>query len=282
MIFALAENPSLNDTIDTVTGKKGIRGKVNMFQDQRREKIMELLRENGSCRVQELSELFRVSEPTIRGDLEALEKTHSVTRQHGGAYINDFASFTDSLRLEHTEHMEEKRRIAVKAAEFINSGDNIILDSGSTMTELAKCLTGRKSLNIITTALNITLMLGAEPTNHIILAGGELKPPTLSVTGEKATLIFKNLYVEKLFLATGGFSLTAGLTYPGISDLPLKEAMINSAHIIYLLADSSKLEKIYFASLKIQKKINYLFTDDKIKPAYEKSLQELGIEVIVC
>jgi DeoR/GlpR family transcriptional regulator of sugar metabolism len=253
-----------------------------MFQEQRREKILELLRENGSCRVQELSELFKVSEPTIRQDLEALEKSHSITRQHGGAYINDFASFTDSLKLEHREHMEEKRRIAYKAAEFIKSSDNIILDSGSTLTELARCITDRKNLNIITPALNITLMLGAEPTNHIILAGGELKPPTLSVTGEKAALMFKDLYVEKLFLATGGFSLTAGLTYPGISDLPLKEAMINSAHTIYLLADSSKLEKIYFASLKSQKKINYLFTDDKIEAPYIRSLNDLGIEVIVC
>ena len=253
-----------------------------MFQEQRRDKIIELLRENGSCRVQELSELFKVSEPTIRGDLEALEKIYPVTRQHGGAYINNFASFTHNLKLEHGEHMEEKRRIANKAAEFINSGDNIILDSGSTLTELAKCLTNRKNLNIITTALNITLMLGAEPTNHIILTGGELKPPTLSLTGDKAALIFKDLYVEKLFLATGGFSLTAGLTYPGISDLPLKEAMVNSAHSIYLLADSSKLEKIYFASLKIQKKINCLFTDDKIEASYIKSLNELGIEVIVC
>jgi DeoR/GlpR family transcriptional regulator of sugar metabolism len=253
-----------------------------MFQEQRREKILELLRENGSCRVQELAVLFKVSEPTIRQDLEALEKGYPVTRQHGGAYINDYASFTDNLKLEHTEHMEEKRKIAARAAEFVKSGDNIILDSGSTLTELAKCLLDRKNLNIITTALNITLMLGAEPSNHILLAGGELKPPTLSVTGEKAAAMFKDIYVEKLFLATGGFSLTAGLTYPGISDLPLKEAMIHSAHTIYLLADSSKLEKIYFASLSYQKKINYLFTDDGVEESYIKSLTDLGIKVIVC
>jgi DeoR/GlpR family transcriptional regulator of sugar metabolism len=253
-----------------------------MFQEQRREKILELLRENGSCRVQELSALFHVSEPTIRQDLETLEKTHSVTRQHGGAFITGYASFTDKMKLEHTEFMEEKRRIGAKAAEFIKSGDSIILDSGSTLTELAKCLMDRKSLNIITTAINITLILGAEPTNHIILAGGELKAPTLSVTGEKAAAMFKDIYAEKLFLATGGFSLTAGLTYPGISDLPLKQAMINSAHTIFLLADSSKLEKIYFASLNCQKKINYLITDDKVDPGYVKSLNDLGIEVIIC
>ena len=253
-----------------------------MFQEQRREKIFELLRENGSCRVQELSDLFKVTEPTIRQDLEALEKTHPVTRQHGGAFINDYTSFTDKMKLEHTEYIEEKRRIAAKAAEFIQSGDNIILDSGSTLTELAKAIVDRKNLNIITTGINITLLLGAEPTNHILLAGGELKAPTLSVTGEKAAAMFKDLYVEKLFLATGGFSLTAGLTYPGISDLPVKEAMINSAQTIYLLADSSKLEKVYFASLSYQKRINYLFTDDKVEESYIKKLKDLGIKVIIC
>jgi DeoR/GlpR family transcriptional regulator of sugar metabolism len=253
-----------------------------MFQDQRREKILELLRENGSCRVQELSALFHVSEPTIRQDLETLEKNHSITRQHGGAFIADYSSFTGKLTLEHTEHMEEKRRIGSKAAEFIKSGDNIILDSGSTLTELAKNITDRKDLNIITSAINITLILGAEPTNHILLTGGELKVPTLSVTGEKAAAVFQGIYVEKLFLATGGFSLAAGLTYPGTSDIPLKQAMINSAHTIFLLADSSKLEKIYFASLNCQKKLNYLITDDKVTPDYIKSLEELGIKVIVC
>lgn len=253
-----------------------------MFQDQRREKILELLRENGSCRVQELSELFKVSEPTIRQDLEALEKSNAITRQHGGAYINNYSHFTLKMALEHTEHMEEKRRIALAAAEFIKSGDSLILDSGSTLTELAKRIMDRKNLNIITTALNITLMLGAEPTNHLFLAGGELKPPTLSVTGEKAAAMFKGIYVEKLFLATGGFSLTAGLTYPGISDLPLKEAMINSAQTVYLLADSSKLEKIYFASLTCQKKINYLITDDKADDSFMTGIKELGIKAIVC
>jgi DeoR/GlpR family transcriptional regulator of sugar metabolism len=253
-----------------------------MFQEQRREKILALLRENGSCRVQELSALFQVSEPTIRQDLESLEKTHSITRQHGGAYIADFSSFTGKLTLEHTEHMEEKRRIGAKAAEFIKSGDNIILDSGSTLTELAKCIGDRKNLNIITPAINITLILGAEPSNHILLAGGELKAPTLSVTGEKAVDIFKGIYVEKLFLATGGFSLAAGLTYPGISDIPLKQAMIDSAKTIFLLADSSKMEKIYFASLNCQQKIHYLITDDRISADYARKLKALGITVISC
>jgi DeoR/GlpR family transcriptional regulator of sugar metabolism len=114
-----------------------------------------------------------------------------------------------------------------------------------------------------------------------MLTGGELKAPTLSVTGEKAAAIFKDIYVEKLFLATGGFSLTAGLTYPGSSDIPLKQAMINSAKTVFLLADSSKLEKVYFASLNCLKNIHYLITDENIPGDYVKELKALGITVIV-
>lgn len=252
-----------------------------MFLELRREKILELLRENGSCRVQELSKIFKVSEPTIRQDLEALEKTGEITRQHGGAFINSYATYATHLSLEHREHMDEKKRIGKKAAEFVKTGDSLILDSGSTLTEMAHCLTNRKNLNIVTTALNITLLLGQEPSNNIILSGGEFKAPTLSVTGDKAVHIFENLYVEKLFLATGGFSLKAGLTYPGFSDIPLKNAMIDSAKTVFLLADSSKLEKVFFASLGRQDKINYLITDSNIQDSYVRELEQLGIKVII-
>lgn len=253
-----------------------------MFPEQRREKILELLRENGSCRVQELKILFKVTEPTVRQDLEALETAGLITRQHGGAFLNNYASFASGIQLERRDHMEEKSRIGEKAAGFVASGDSIILDSGTTVTEMVKHLIGRKNLKIVTPALNITLSLGKEPTNTIIVPGGEFKAPTLSLTGDRASAVFNDLYVEKLFLAAGGFSLTAGLTYPSFSDIPMKKAMINSAKTIYLLADSSKLEKILFASLGCQEKISYLITDDKADPQYVEELQEHGIKVILC
>ena len=253
-----------------------------MFQDQRREKILQLLQENGSCRVQELKELFKVSEPTIRGDLESLEKSGQITRQHGGAYLNTLSSTSLPLTLPLRGNEEEKARIGKKAAEFVNNGDNIILDSGSSVTEMVKYLGDRTNLNIVTNALNIALHLGMEPSNRVLVVGGEFKPPTLSLTGEKGLDLFENLYVEKLFLATGGFSIDAGLTYPSFSDIALKRAMIASAKTVYLLADSSKLEKVLFASLGCVDKIKYLLTDSGIDPEYAKRLKSMGINVIIC
>jgi len=252
-----------------------------MFPEQRREKIIELLRENGSCRVQELKNIFKVSEPTIRQDLEAMEKSGLIVRQHGGAFINNYASFASGIKLERHTNMDKKTLISAKAAEFVNSGDSIILDSGTTVTEMIKFLANKKNLKIVTPAINITLALGKEPTNTILMTGGEFKAPTLSLTGENASLIFKDLYVEKLFLAAGGFSLAAGLTYPGFTDLPLKRAMINSAKTVYLLVDSSKLEKVLFASLGCQDKIDYLVTDAGIKKEYIDQLASINIKTIV-
>ena len=82
--------------------------------------------------------------------------------------------------------MTEKEAIARKAVEMINDGDTIILDSGTTVTEIAKLISGFKNLTVITNALNIALILGADPEINLILTGGEFKAPTLSLTGQKA------------------------------------------------------------------------------------------------
>jgi DeoR/GlpR family transcriptional regulator of sugar metabolism len=253
-----------------------------MFPEQRREKIIELLRENGSCRVQELKQIFQVSEPTIRQDLEIMEQSGLIIRQHGGAFISNYSSFASGIQLERYINMEKKALIGEKAASFVDSGDSIILDSGTTVTEMIKHLLSKKDLKVVTPAINITLVLGKEPSNHIVMTGGEFKAPTLSLTGENTVHVFKDLYVEKLFLAAGGFSCHAGLTYPSFTDLPLKRAMINSARTVYLLVDSSKLEKILFASLGCLDKINYLVTDAGVTEDYIKKLSGLNIKTIVC
>jgi DeoR/GlpR family transcriptional regulator of sugar metabolism len=217
--------------------------KSNYSGDMRREKILEMIQEDGHVKVSDLGRIFKVSEVTIRQDLERLDKEGFIIREHGGAYLKSISSQVRSFTLQHRENMDKKVLIGHKAAEFISNGDTIILDSGTTITELAKNLTDRKDLTVITNALNIAMMLGSEPSINVIMTGGEFKAPTLSLTGEKAAAFFSNLHADKLFLATAGISLKAGLTYPSISDLVVKKAMIDAADTVYLLADSSKIDK---------------------------------------
>lgn len=251
-----------------------------MLPNQRREKILELIREDGHAKVMNLSRIFKVTEVTIRQDLEKLEKDGDVIREHGGAYLKNIDLNVRNFSLQNQDNLHEKQIIARKTLEFIEDGDTIILDSGSTTTEIAKIINGYKNLTVITNALNIALILGAQAGINVIVTGGEFKAPTLSLTGQKAADFFQNLHVDKLFLATAGLALKSGLTYPGISDICVKRAMIESANEIYLVADSSKIGKNAFASLGALSLINYLITDSKIKPEDIKWLKEFDVQFI--
>ncbi len=252
-----------------------------MLAELRREKIIELIRENGSARVSNLSKLFSVSEPTIRQDLMKLESNGEIARDHGGAYLKNISDKVRSLSLQHMENIELKIKIGRKAAEFVEPDSSIILDSGTTVTELAKHLINKKGLRIITNSLNIALILGAEPGIEVHVTGGEFKAPTLSLTGDKAAVFFYNMHVQKLFLAAAGVSLSDGLTYPGFSDLPVKKAMIETAQEVYLLIDSTKINRPAFAALNVLDKIDYMITDSGITEQQKEQFESLGIQVII-
>jgi len=251
-----------------------------MLAHHRRDKIMDFLQEDGSAKVQDLAKLFKVTEVTIRQDLEKLEKEGLIIREHGGAFLKDDTHHAKEISFAHLENLEKKELIAQTCVNLIEDGDTIILDSGTTTTEIAKKLRGRQ-LTVITNALNIALMLGAEHGIDVIVTGGEFKPPTLSLTGQKAADFFKGLNVQKLFLATAGISLKSGLTYPSLSDIVVKRAMIDAAETCYLVADSTKIGKTALASLGALSLIDFIITDNEIDEKHRQLFRDHEIELII-
>ncbi|WP_423126887.1 DeoR/GlpR family DNA-binding transcription regulator [Gaoshiqia sp. Z1-71] len=252
-----------------------------MLAHHRREKILEMIREDGHAKVLQLSKIFKVTEVTIRQDLEKLEKDGFIEREHGGAYLKDIGLNVKNITLQNQEKLAEKAIIAKKAVSLINDGDTIILDSGSTTTEIARLISGFKNLTVITNSLNIALILGVDTEINLVVTGGEFKAPTLSLTGQKAADFFEGLHVDKLFLATAGITLKSGLTYPSISDICVKRAMIESANVVYLVADSSKIGKSSFASLGALSLIDYLITDSNLQQEEIDLLQKNDIKLII-
>lgn len=252
-----------------------------MLAIQRKEKILALLREDGSAKVIDLARIFKVTEVTIRQDLDKLDKEGLVVREHGGVHLKNVEDQVRNFSLVNQEYLKEKKSIAQKCLDYIHPGDAIILDSGSTTTEIARKLKSMNQLTVITNALNIAVMLGANPNIEVVMTGGEFKPPTLSLTGQKAADFFKDLNVKKLFLATAGISLKSGLTYPSISDLVVKKAMIDAADITYLVADSSKIGKSAFASLGALSLIDYIITDKGVEEKHKQVFRENDIELII-
>ena len=251
-----------------------------MAMNRRRLKILDLIREDGHAKVQELSRIFKVTDVTIRQDLEILEQMGYVQREHGGAFLKDVGSFAKTGQVFNQVNIDAKKEIAQKAVQLINEGDCIILDSGSTTTEIAKLLLDFRDLTVITNALNIALILGENHGITLIVSGGEFKAPTLSLTGQLAADSFKEVHVNKLFLATAGISPDFKLTYPSVNDLVVKSAMINSAEKVYLVADSSKVGVSAFASLGTISLVNALITDSHITGEQFEMLRMLDIEII--
>ena len=252
-----------------------------LLAEPRRMKILAWLQEEGSARVRDLRVAFGVSEATIRQDLEKLESDGHVNRQHGGAFLRTLPKQVETLSLQHMENIEKKRKIGVKAASLVSDGETIILDAGSTTTEVAHNLMGRSALTIITNALNIALMLGAVPGYAVHMPGGQFKAPTLSLSGDRAADYFQDVLAGKLFLATAGVALDTGLTYPSFADLQLKQAMIKAASHVYLVADSTKINRSSFTRLGTLDVINSFVTDDGIREEDVRAFESRGIKVII-
>ncbi len=249
--------------------------------EMRRMKMLEWLQEEGSARVRTLADVFGVSEVTVRQDLEKLEQEGHVVREHGGAYLKSVSQQVAALALHHLVNMDAKRRIGAAAAALVADGETIILDAGSTVTEVAKNLEGREGLTVITNAINMALMLGGKPSFEIHLSGGLFKPPTLSVSGETAAPYFQGLFAQKLFLATGAISAEAGLTFPSFSDIPVKRAMIEAANEVILVADSSKIGRRSLSSLGEVDLIDIFVTDSGISDEDRKAFEDAGVTVVV-
>lgn len=252
-----------------------------LLAEPRRMKILEWLQEEGSARVRDLSAAFGVSEVTVRQDLERLDQEGFITRDHGGAYLKSLPQQVQTLSLQHLTNMEKKRKIGKVAAALVRDHDTIILDAGSTTTEIANNLTTREGLTVITNALNIALKLGAMPSFTVHMPGGQFKAPTLSLSGEKSAEYLENIFVGKLFLATAGVSVEAGLTYPSFADLPIKKAMIKAASEVYLVANSTKVNANSFTRLGGLDLIHAFITDDGLSDADARAFERGGIKIII-
>jgi DeoR/GlpR family transcriptional regulator of sugar metabolism len=254
---------------------------TRLLGETRRRKILDWLQEEGSARVRVLAEAFSVSEVTIRQDLERLEAEGHIVREHGGAFLKSVPQQVRAMTLHHQENAEAKQRIGRAAAALVKDGETVILDSGSTTTEVAANLIGRRDLTVITNALNIALMLGAEPGFDVHMTGGQFKAPTLSLSGERSADYFRGLFVQKLFLATAAIDLEAGLTYPALSDIAVKNAMIQAAECVCLVADSSKIGTRSFSALGGIDLVDILVTDSGIGREDHRAIAAAGVEILV-
>lgn len=214
-----------------------------MLTEDRHSRVLAAVRERGFVTVAELCSLLTVSEATVRRDLDALAHSGQLRRLRGGAGDvkgtvqpeRDLRSFTEVAETATIE----KQAIALRAAELVEDGDVVGLDSGTTVAAMCPYL-AELSLTVVTASLAVVQALEKSPTVDIVIVGGLLRPSYRSIVGTWAEQMLGQLRVDKAFLGTSGVSQDGAVLDTTPSEVPIKRALMASAKVSHLLADAEK------------------------------------------
>lgn len=263
--------------------RRGTTRPKKLLIEERRRDIVDRARQEGRVTVDDLVGRYGVSAVTIRGDLEHLELAGLLKRSHGGAVPHDASQQDTPLPIKETRRLAEKRRIGEAAARMIGDGETVILDSGSTTVEIARCIRQRKwsSLTVVTNALNIALELSGLPTVRVMMLGGMLRQTSYSLVGLDAERALSRLSADRLFLGVDGLDTTVGVTTPDPQEASLNAMMVKAAREVVAVCDASKLGQRSLAVIAPIGDLDVVITDTSAGKAHVASLQDQGVEVVL-
>ncbi len=242
-----------------------------MIAEVRRQKILDLVQQQGFASLDYLTSQLEVSESTVRRDLAALERTGKTRRTHGGVFYTGSQPNVMHFRQHQNSEIERKRAIAVQVAEMIQDGDTLLLDGGSTTYELAQHLVGR-DLQIVTNSLPIANFLSRSDTTDVILLGGFLHSRTGVVLGPYAQQMLQQVHCRWAFLGVAGLD-DQDLFNSNQLLVETERAMMESADTVVVLADSSKFGRKGMTRLCSWDGIDQLVVDSGLSPQWQHKLQ---------
>jgi DeoR/GlpR family transcriptional regulator of sugar metabolism len=250
---------------------------------ERRQSLLDVLRKQPGLRVPEIAKALGVSEGTVRNDLNALEEEGRLRRVHGGAVLNDQNQFqNNSFVRRYNQNVAAKLAIAREAARLVLNGDSILLDASSTAYYLARALSDRTKLRVMTNGFEVARELAQNTSNTVILIGGVVNNDSSSVTGLLSEQIIADMHIEKAFFSCSGFSIERGMTEVHFEEAQLKRKAIESSQEVIALIDSSKFGKEDLTPFARPVQIAHLFTDTGITDEWKTRLQRANIPFTAC
>lgn len=243
--------------------------------------ILRQVSQLGTVAISELAKALNVSEMTIRRDLREMENLGLLRRTLGGAASPTGRSYEPPLFMRNQVAVDAKARIGKAAADFVETGESIALDIGSTTFELAKNLITKRNLTVLTPSLNIANLFINKPEIRTIITGGIIRSSEGSLIGQLPILAFEELFVDKAFLALGGLSCSAHCSEFNWEDSLVKKAMIKSAREVIAVVDSTKFEVTAFTQVCKFTSLSKLITNERPKDGLYEELRRNNVEVIV-
>ena len=253
-----------------------------MLREERHRIILEQLHSDGLVTVAQLSQSLGVSEVTIRRDLRELDEQGKLQRARGGALSRVQIPPPEPPVVQRMEQAREiKDCIGRQAASLIADGDAVFIGSGSTAVYVARHLTNRRNLTVVTNALTVASELAAADGVTVVMTGGMMRGSELSLVGHIAELALDEVRVDKVVMGMRAISLEAGLTNDFLPEVMTDRAIIKMARELIIVADHTKFGKVAAAYVAPVSRITTLITDPGIPADTLAALEELGIRVIM-
>jgi DeoR/GlpR family transcriptional regulator of sugar metabolism len=210
-----------------------------------------------------------------------LDEYRDIQLIHGGVFIDskDRREYMYILKLR--RNIEFKKAIAHKLIDFINDGDSIIIDSGTTCFFAAKELRNRKELRVITKDLKVAEELSKHDSTETIIIGGIVRPGYYSVGGEIALSMLDHFNIEKVILTADAVDVDKGITNASSFEVAMKKKLITKGNQIILIADYSKFGKVSMYKVTDLSSADIIITNKELDSSYIRKLRDTDIELVL-
>jgi DeoR family transcriptional regulator of aga operon len=251
----------------------------DLYPAERQQLILAHLNRNGRASVSELSQMFGVSEVTIRTDLQVLNAENLIIRTHGGAVLIP-RNPELSLTLRRQQQVNAKERIGAAAAEFVANGDAIFLDASSTSLALAYALRQQRDLTILTHSLVVAQSMLDVPGVNVVMTGGVLQRETVSLMGTDGLEILRKYNITTGFFGAHGLSFPEGMTDVSPGEAEVKRPVVAMCRQVVALIDATKWGRVGPASFARPEDLHVIVTDADAPANLIAQARALGTRVI--
>lgn len=251
-----------------------------MLAIERRSEILAKLQAERKVVVNDLSQIYQVTEETIRRDLEKLENEGLAKKTYGGAVLNESFNIDLPYTVRKKANVGSKQQIAANIVDMIEDGDHIMLDASSTALFIAKRMKDKKNITVITNSVEILLELSDRTGWKILSTGGRLKEGGLALVGYQAERMISTFHVDYAIFSCKGIDIDHGLTDANESDAQIKKMISRAAKKRILAVDHSKFDRISFTQVCDLEDIDMVVTDTVPDERWRQALAAAGIELV--
>jgi DeoR/GlpR family transcriptional regulator of sugar metabolism len=237
--------------------------------------------QKGRAGMEELCAFLETSEATVRRDLASLAAEGLIKRVHGGAVVGERLLEEPPVLQRCGVFTEQKRAIGRAAAALIHDGETIFLGSGSTVLEVARNLTSRRELRVITNSLPIVNLLADVPEIHLVVTGGFLRNAERTFVGFLVEKCLAELRADKTIVGIQAIHPEHGLTNDWLPETMVDRAIVRFAPELVVVADSSKFGTTRLSFVTGLSEVGTIVTDAGIEASMAKALTDRGVRLIV-